>query len=436
MEKSNTCINTDRQCGKNCFDCHTLDYVDKLPNGSLAVSCEVNTGICKIKKCKKGYTLNEDSTVCLDVREYNCCKDKNVFAGKCVNGVCEISLCMPGFHMERENGTIVCAANTQSRCAPADSSALGENTGLIPVHPANCKNAYRYNKDNNLTQSVSTNDVFCNNFGYCQVDSCPKNYHIKRFTIDGEEYIEKYTEESITAYWHEFCVKNTKELCAPQNSYFTVNCSELFKGANKLDCKEGLCTCKTKDDYRSVKIQILESDKEICTPNCADTNTSQLTNARSATCVNNTLTPSLCMPSYRIEGNKCIKNETAKACGSAKVVYKETPKICEHHCSENGMCRINECKPGEHIDLTGRKCVDSNNASCGLPSQYQSVGCKNVVENSQCNNGICDLDIPGSLLNCNGTILDCGNDPKQKVCIINKHNYQCDSGNDYAVERE
>ncbi len=145
----NGCENSDTLCGRSCVDCSKLPFVYKIENNASA-SCDVERGLCQISRCIEGYHLDKKDVEnqCIsnrvdrcaapdeaeDGENTDCTKREGVALATCTHaGKCNALRCKPNYHLEmdKEQGVFVCKANSQTACGSADS-----------LEQRNCKENY------------------------------------------------------------------------------------------------------------------------------------------------------------------------------------------------------------------------------------------------------------------------------------------------------
>ena len=138
----NGCENSDTLCGRSCVDCSKLPFVHKIENNASA-SCDVERGLCQISSCIEGYHLDKKDVEnqCIsnrvdrcaapdeaeDGENTDCTKREGVALATCTHaGKCNALRCKPNYHLEmdKEQGVFVCKANSQTACGSADSLEL------------------------------------------------------------------------------------------------------------------------------------------------------------------------------------------------------------------------------------------------------------------------------------------------------------------------
>ncbi len=423
------CTNSDEQCGPGCVNCNVENF---------AASGTCSGGKCIISTCRDGYHLGTsgEDTVCVQNSDTECapgdsmtpvdctaqfqdaggfCSDFGIclvsgcdhacfLGGECVNsddscgiscvncngyqnaavgkcneeGVCVASSCNPGYHLDGKGG---CASNSNTECAPVDSSAVVNCEAKYGAGAGTC-NASGQCATTSCSGSCLSDDTCVNETtkcgekclncnvegnasagtcsgGKCKASSCQTGYHLKG---DG-------------------CEGNTNALCAAVDSADVKDCTKsVNNGTGK--CSNGSCVfdscnsgfCKTSSNT------CVNTDSQ-CGSSCSDC-TKSVANG-TAKCSGGTCVFSSCSSGFcKTSSNTCVNSD--KQCGTSCSDCTGTVQNGKGKCS-NGSCTFASCNSG-YCKTSSNTCV-STDKQCGS----SCADCTGTVQNGtgKCSSGSC-----------------------------------------------
>lgn len=373
---SSRCAPSNIKMGEPVVDCS-----QKLKDNVVETGC-TSAGSCYITKCAPNYHISSDLQSCIantkekcgavdSTETTNCTTIENSKQTQCNGGVCVVTECSAGYHIN--SGKTGCVANTDTACGAANSTSTTNCTTL-----ANVANGYG-------KCTVST--------GVCNVTKCNSGYHIK---------------SGSTA-----CESNSDTACGAENSTSTTNCTTLANvasGYGKCTVSTGVCSVtKCNSGYH------LNSGKTGCV---ANTNTScgavdsstvkdctAISNVASGggACSGGACTVTKCVSGYHLNSDKtgCSANSNT----SCAEVSSNSPKNCTTisnvasgggTCS-NGACTVSKCVSGYHINSGKTACVVNSNTSCATPTSSSAKDCTSNSYEKECNSaGKCACSADGS----------------------------------------
>lgn len=370
LKPGNTCI-------KNSFnDCGLPHQVGSPCTDGRALSGHCEQGKCVVEECKPSYRLVDGKCLSKDLKD--CCQYTNAYDGICIDDKCDFSFCMSGYHIKEVGDNKTCEKNADSLCAPQNSSEIN-----------NCLKLYKFKEDSNYTslevvnhENYSGFESYCNDYGFCQVKTCPENFHIERITLDNtpmDGLISKDGLNNKSFLWNEFCVENTQKRCAARDSYMWEDCSQLLS-AQDTDapiCSNGSCT-----------VQDCPKDMVKKNGRCLCKACSEVANVLMGTCSENTCTPSVCEPEYHIFKDtetgiiSCRRNSIVQ-CGAVKVYDNHKIENCTSlqgaafvTCTQEGRCKPEFCVPRYHLKPERTACEKNTTELCGLVDSHLTINCK------------------------------------------------------------
>ncbi len=284
-EDSLKCVSLDER--ENCGECgHQCGTGEKCENKVCVNDPDITGNTCPEDICNKDNSCQNTNSACGGGCT-DCTILENSEGGECINGVCKISQCLTGFHLDSMNAGNKCVQNTNEECAPVNSSAVED-----------------------CTKKISGGKGVCGADGTCQFGQCDAGL-CQQGTMC-------FNDDMHCGSSCENCSAKTAE-----NKYWKCSASGVCESSG---CRSGLC---------NLDGQCVNTDKN-CGENCRNCSVSH----GKGRCDNGTCLLDGCDSGYYESGGKCLPYDDSH-CGSSG-------KSCSSNEScIQGVCRLTSCGDGD-----------------------------------------------------------------------------------------
>ncbi len=394
---SGECVNTPEQCGTSCTNCKTANHAE---DGIC------KEGVCEITACVPGYHLTsaeaEPPLTCIKNEVNNCGSDEKNCPdyvegwqdGYCTEmGECTVTSCVIGYHLITENGKEKCEKDAETACGILQTNCKdipGWNTGscqngLCAVQT--CQNNYCLNDKNTCVDGTANNNACGIRGNACKV--CPANHAClngacSRISCGSDN----------TCFFHGECV-NTPDRCGKD----CINCNTAGNAASGT-CNNGTCTINkcAVGYHKNGNFCSVDSVTECGTP---QNNCKNIAGWSDGYCANQKCVATACKNTHHISNGTCVEN-TVTNCGPSGINCNSTG-VAKAACT-NGACKVESCTANYH--LAGNTCAANTKEICGASKTdcTKQAGWKDgSCANGSCKASACDA---GYHINGNNCVAD------------------------------
>ena len=313
-------------CGDYCDSCQKKEAVcleaDSLRNEGCGKECSESGGINCLGVCVNPRT---SLRYCGGKELGSGCSGENCITlpgwrnGDCIDGVCQVSECLLGYHLMSENGVSRCVADSVESCG----------AGKV-----DCKKQFEHASD------------FTCQLGLCMITSCEDGYTLYDNT----------------------CIQFVAESCGGVECGPKSHCNE---NTLQCECDAGYTNCNGECyDLKNSKYHCGQCANSICT-------TDKVHNSTELACVEGQCAVTACKDAYHVEDSRCLHDtcrgdETdcihSNGIGQVKTCVSDewSESIpCEKVSCNNDIEKCGECLNGE------RKCEERKSYTC-INGQWQN----------------------------------------------------------------
>ena len=393
------CIANDLEnCGKHnsrCSDTAGWKTGECVLGKCVATECEVGYDVTVNGKCEAKLSCEDPEThyyngECIPNDLENCGKHNNRCAnlvgwkeGACVEGVCQPSACISGYHLNDSGSE--CVGDDNANCG-----SVGHRCGLGEVCSGgeckeNCGSGEVRCETDDVVSCADPNSSVL----YCGADEACGSFHIcgAGQACVGGQCVQNSCSGDAT-----LCVVGGENQCLMLNSDNANHCGacnlkcdeQQALNAHSNVCLEGRCQYVCNDDFTNCGSPTL--------PNCINNANFANDPYNCGTCGNKCLDDEYCNGGTCLKTtcvNSCLSNSecinTADKCGT-QCINCNTANYAALGTCEAGACKIVQCAPGYHID--GEICAPNTATACAPVNSGDVVNCTNAnyAADGYCNN--------------------------------------------------
>ena len=330
--------------GGKCISCSIDSNQSCVKGQCVTSSCDANTCFYLGTTCSN--TNDHCGATCTD-----CATIKNAENATCTSdtGLCEITMCQPGYHIKKAGGKHdTCEQNTSDKCAEPSSDETKTCAVELQV--------------SDETKHIQTVD--CSPEGTCMITECSTGYHVN-------------DEKSA-------CVEDSEAACGAA----VTDCTTL-EGWKEGECTNGACVASACQDNYVLEDGTCVEDETILL--CGGTNCNAIAHVKLAFCHEDACYVAECNPGYapNDEHNACVCDEGA--CQADKFPWVESAA-----CNADKTACVLSCPADQHLSTDKTSCVANTDEACAPQDAHIPENCTDIDEsthiaNRTCQSGACKI---------------------------------------------